>query len=182
VGLAPLPCSGSWARHSEQHDPHKACFCATEQSPLACTHTDNRAPAKRLTAPPCSYTHAVFVTSFWLTFLVSVIGNIGYIYGEVDGIHAKDLPTFQKALVPNIVARLWLAVMMTFFPRFPDVWVSVPALLRVPVIFEEQVFLDLATSIPSIIYIGASAFGSCALLAIRLKLICTCLRDIRNRR
>ena len=145
---------------------------------MACTHTDNRAPAKRLTAPPCSYTHAVFLTSFWLTFLISVIGNIGYIYGEVDGIHAKDLPTFQRKHVRNVVSKLWLAVIVTFFPRFPDVWISVPALVRVAVSFGGHTHDDL----PEKLLAGTTAVGIFALIAIRLKLIFTCLRNIRKHR
>jgi hypothetical protein len=132
---------------------------------------------QRLTSPPCSYTHAVFLTGFWLTFLTSVIGNIGYSYGEVDGIHAKDLSTFQPREY-YVVPKLWIAAMVTFSPRFPDVWIAVPSLLRVPKNFEGHYHDNL----PRKLVVGAIAFGSVALIAIRLKLIFTCLRNIRKHR
>jgi hypothetical protein len=184
VGLAPLPCSSSWARHSEQQDPHTPCFL--HQSGVhwrARTQTTVR--PQRLTAPPCSYMNALCCTGFWLAFLISVIGNIGYTDGEVDGINANNVPATQRLQTPALIGWLWLAVMFTFSPRFPDVWVTVWALLlRVPVLFSE--YSPASPSSPAVWSSNVSALSIAlagfVVIAIRFKLIITCLREVRKHR
>jgi len=146
---------------------------------LACTHTDDRASAKRLTAPPCSYMNAVVCTGFWVVSLIAFIGNIAYSYAEFDGIHAKDMPVYYSRQSLIVVGWLWLALMFTFNPRLPDLWVLVWVLLcRVPAAFGDYSNGGWLRWVPIISLFLASLL----LIAIRLKLIFNCLRDIRKHR
>lgn len=129
--------------------------------------------------PPCSYAHNVVCVSLWAIFAGCLISNIGFGYGGVDGINAEYIPTYHKLQIAIVIGWLFFAGMCTFFPRFPDVWIVVWLFFRSPVfsnVAQNQRFET--DNIPVLVVI----FCGLLMIAIRLKLVISCLLDIRKHR